>query len=301
MTRTVWAAGAVVWRNGPHGCEIALIHRPRYDDWTLPKGKAERGETLVATALREIAEETGYRVRLARQLSDVTYEITHGRKHVRYWSAQVIGGSFLPNDEVDILRWVPAADASAELSYRLDRRVLREFLALPADLRTVLMVRHAKAGRRARFSGDDRLRPLDAEGRRQAQALADLLLAFGAGEVHSAPRVRCEQTVTPLANALDVDIMVEPTLTEEAYTADQKAARRRVRDLATEDGPIAVICSQGKVIPPLLRWWADRDSARLPSTRNRKASVWVLTVCGKRLVAVDHIDSPFPRKELREE
>ena len=90
--RTTLAAGAVIWRGSPQEPEIALIHRPHYDDWSLPKGKVDPGEALQATAVREIAEETGYSVRLGRHLRDVSYDLDHARKHVRYWSARAVGG-----------------------------------------------------------------------------------------------------------------------------------------------------------------------------------------------------------------
>lgn len=291
----VYAAGGVVWRENPDGgVEVALVHRPRYDDWTLPKGKVEHGETLIAAAVREIREETGYSVRLGRHLRMVSYDLRGpGRKHVHYWSAEVTGGNFEPNDEVDELRWLPVESAESELSYRLDRRVLTSFVALPVRLDTLLLVRHAKAGRKARYRGDDRLRPLEKVGRVQAEAMLGLLLAFGPTHVHSADRVRCHQTVAPLADELGLTIVDEPTLSEEAYGDDPKAGRKRIREIGRDNG-IHVVCSQGKVIPPLLRWWANHDDVTLPAARNRKASVWVLSLLDGRLVAASHIDSPLP-------
>ncbi|GAC83610.1 NUDIX hydrolase [Gordonia paraffinivorans] len=295
----VWAAGAVVWRPGPSGStaaadvEIAVVHRPRYDDWTIPKGKGEPGETLVDTAVREIAEETGQHIVLGRHLGDVHYDLDSGRKHVRYWAARGGDGTFAADDEVDELRWLTVEKADATLTYELDRQILREFARLPADLHTLLLVRHAKAGRRADWDGDDRRRPLDALGRRQAEALVPLLTAFGAERVHAADRVRCEQTLDPLRAELGVECVSEPTLSEEAYRADPAAAQRRIRELAARPDVVAV-CSQGKVIPPLMRWWADEDGLDLPEAANRKGSVWVCSLDRGRLVAADHIAGPLP-------
>ncbi|MGV9710411.1 NUDIX hydrolase [Gordonia sp. NPDC003424] len=295
-TKTVWAAGGVLWRNAPDGgIEICLIHRPGHDDWSLPKGKAESGETLLATAVREIEEETGQQVRLGRHLKDVAYDLPNkDRKRVRYWSALALGGSsFAPNAEVDELRWVDLADAPKLLSYRLDRTILTEFTRLPADTHSLLLVRHARAGRRSRYKGDDRLRPLDHLGRKQAQKLSGLSQLFGTELVHAADRVRCEQTVAPLAEALGVPIESEPTLSEEAYRSDPEKAHRRILEIAADRSAVHAVCSQGKVIPPLMQWWADHDGISLPNKRNRKGSVWVLSLVDGRLVAADHIDSPL--------
>lgn len=301
--KTVRAAGGVLWRGSPGAVEVGLIHRPRYDDWTLPKGKVERGETVIAAAVREIGEETGHRVRLGRHLADVSYDLPNARKHVRYWSARSLGGDFEVNHEVDDFRWCTVDEAIGTLSYRQDRRVLRRFDRQPeADLAMLLLVRHAKAGRRSRYSGDDRLRPLDAEGCTQAYALVPILSAFGVDRLGSAPRVRCEQTLEPMSALLDSAIATEPALSEEAYRDDPAAARRRIRELAEDAGTgvVRAVCSQGKVIPPVLEWWAEEDGIVLPAARNRKASAWVLSLHRGRLVSADHIDSPLPRRERPE-
>ncbi|MFH5209617.1 NUDIX domain-containing protein [Antrihabitans sp. NCIMB 15449] len=294
----IFAAGAVLWRRSeadPADIEVALIHRPRYDDWSFPKGKIEPGETSIVAAVREVAEETGVNVRLGRHLDRITYPVPGHRKlkRVDYWAAEGIDGLFVANDEVDEVKWLPVSDAMHAVSYPMDRRVLRSFSRKPADTSTVLIVRHARAGRSARYKGDDRLRPLDKVGRTQADALAPQLLAFGATHLHSADRVRCTQTVQPLADLVGAEIRLEPGLSEEGYADDRENGRNRARRIAGKDG-VRVICSQGKVIPDLLRWWADRDGIKLPPARNRKGSMWVLSLSDGVLVAADHIDSPLP-------
>ncbi|MFC9787952.1 NUDIX domain-containing protein [Rhodococcus sp. NPDC127528] len=294
----IFAAGAVLWRKSPtnpYEIEIALIHRPKYDDWSFPKGKLDPGETPVVAALREVEEETGLEVQLGRHVTRVSYEVPghRRRKRVDYWAAEARGGEFVPNNEVDVLRWLAPDDVFGALSYSVDHKVLRRFLKVPADTTTVLMVRHAKAGRSDRSSGDDTLRPLDKNGRTQAAALSTLLQAFGATEIHSADRTRCIQTVEPLAQAIGVDIAVEPALSEEAYAKDPAAAQAVARKIAARGG-VQVVCSQGRVIPPLLQWWAERDGVELPAARNRKGSTWVLSLSGGKLVAANHIDSALP-------
>ncbi len=291
----ILAAGAVLWRPGPQGPaqpEIAVIHRPRYDDWSLPKGKIDPGETEPVTAVREIHEETGFHAVLGRRLLAVKYEVEQGDKRVLYWAAKATGGEFAPNREVDELLWLPVDKAMAKVGYPFDRKVLRRFTKKPADTRTVLIVRHATAGRRSRYKGDDRKRPLDKHGRAQAESLVGLLTAFGATDLHAADRVRCEQTLSPLADELGVTIRSEPELSEEAYADNRKRARARVLEIAAKSGT-RVICTQGKVIPDLIEWWCDNDGVKPDKSRNRKGGTWVLSLNGDTLVAADHIGSPL--------
>jgi 8-oxo-dGTP diphosphatase len=290
--KIVRAAGAVLWRPGyrESAVEIAVIHRPRYDDWSLPKGKTDPGETEPLTAVREVFEETGHRVHLGWRIATVRYPIEQGTKKVRYWSACSVGGTFTPNSEVDDLVWLSAPAAMKKLSYVHDRKVLRRFAKHPADTQTVLVVRHGSAGSKARFAGDDAKRPLDKKGRAQAEALIGQLFAFGPTDVYAADRVRCHQTVEPLAEELGVVICNEPTLTEEAYAENPERGRQRILQIAGFNRT-PVICTQGKVIPDLIGWWCDRDGVQPDTSRNRKGSTWVLSLSGGRLIAADHIGS----------
>ncbi|MDM4140616.1 MULTISPECIES: NUDIX hydrolase [Mycobacterium] len=292
-SRVVYAAGAVLWRPGDadaadHDIEVAVIHRPRYDDWSLPKGKVDPGETAPVAAVREVLEETGQRAVLGRRLDLVSYPIEAGVKKVFYWAARATGGEFVPNHEVDDLVWLPITEAMKKLGYAQDRKVLRHFTKKPADTHTLLVVRHGTAGRKSRFSGDDAKRPLDKRGRAQAEALVPQLLAFGASHVYAADRVRCHQTVEPLAAELGVPVHNEPALTEEAYAHHAKRGRHRMLDIAEQHGT-AVVCTQGKVIPDLIAWWCERDGVRPDKSRNHKGSTWVLSLSDGRLVAADHI------------
>ena len=292
---SVFAAGAVLWRPGDSGEPlIAVIHRSRYDDWSLPKGKIDPGETEPVAAVREIYEETGQWAHLGRRLSRVSYPIPVGTKIVHYWAARGLGGDFEPNREVDQLAWLPVEEAMQRLTYPQDRKVTARFAKKPADTQTLLIVRHGTAGRRSRYKGDDRKRPLDTNGRAQAKSLVPQLLAFGASSVFAADRTRCVQTVEPLACALGVPITLEKTLTEEAYAKNSKAAHKRILEIAALGGT-PVICSQGKVIPYLIDWWCERDGVRPDKSRNRKGSTWVLSLSGDRLVAADHMASPLAK------
>jgi 8-oxo-(d)GTP phosphatase len=292
----IMAAGAVLWRTVDASAdpEVALIHRPRYDDWSLPKGKVDDGETEPVTAVREVHEETGYRAHLGRRLAAVKYPVELGTKHVRYWAARAIhGGDFTPGAEVDDLVWLPVADAMAKLVYPHDRKVLRRFAKQRTDTQTVLVVRHGRAGSKQRFKGDDKQRPLDKLGRAQAECLVGTLLAFGAGSLYAADRLRCRQTIEPLAEELGLGITSEPSLTVEGYWDSRKSARQRVLEIASAGGT-PVICTQGEVIPDLIGWWCQRDGVRPDKSRNRKGSTWVLSLWQGKLIAADHLDSALP-------
>jgi 8-oxo-dGTP pyrophosphatase MutT (NUDIX family) len=120
----------VLWRRGSRdgAVEVAVVHRPKYDDWTLPKGKLDPGETPVQAALREVAEETGHRAVLGEPLGDVRYEVNGRPKVVDYWAMEAADGNFVPHAEVDDIRWLPVTSAAQFLSYDLDREVLRRFV-----------------------------------------------------------------------------------------------------------------------------------------------------------------------------
>ncbi|MGZ6864116.1 MAG: NUDIX hydrolase [Blastococcus sp.] len=284
-TALVRAAGAAVWRTGDGGVlETAVVHRPKYDDWSLPKGKPETGEHLVETAAREVAEETGLRIVLGRRSVRTTYDVAApdgGRapKEVDYWTGQWVGGNFRPNDEVDELRWLPVEAAAALCSYEHDRAVLLDLdRADVPRMPTLLLVRHARAGDRREWDGPDERRPLDDRGWAQARRLAAVLPLFGPTAVFSAERLRCRQTVAPLAEALGLPVEPLPEVGEEEFQDDPQAALDAVtRLLAPRSDPgVTVVCSQGGVIPSvLLALGVIAEGTRLypPSA---KGSVWAL-------------------------
>jgi 8-oxo-dGTP pyrophosphatase MutT (NUDIX family) len=133
LTRTVRAAGGVVARKRQDGeVEVVVVHRPKYDDWTFPKGKAHRGESDEACALREVEEETGLVCELVHELGATRYRDSRGReKRVRYWAMRPVGGRLGGAGEVDAARWLSPAEAEVVLTYDRDLDVLASFLATP--------------------------------------------------------------------------------------------------------------------------------------------------------------------------
>ena len=282
------AAGAVLWRQTSHGVEVAVAHRPRYDDWSLPKGKLDPGESIYTAAVREVREETGYEAALGRHLGQVAYRVGKTDKTVDYLAAKVVSGSFIRNEEVDDLAWLPLPMAADRMTYHQDRDILAAFATAPAAV-TLLLVRHAHAGRRSDWDGPDDERPLSPRGLAQVEALNTFLPLFDPTRVHSVPNVRCLDTVRPLASALGCPVTPETVLGESGYESSPDGAVRRLLAIASAGGT-AVVCSQGGVIPGLLS--ALGVESAVDDIPSRKGSVWVLGLDGDKLVNAHYVATP---------
>lgn len=269
---TIRAAGAVVWRPAGSGVEIAVVHRPRYDDWSLPKGKLERGESELGAAVREIGEELGAEVQVQRRLVTIAYRTPAGAaKTVAYWAMRRVGGAFEPCAEVDEVAWVSVRAARRLMSYDQDRAVLDSFTEQPVPDGVAVLVRHAHAGRRSEWDGDDSLRPLDRLGQEQARRLVTVLAPFGIDEVLSAGLVRCTQTVVPVADALGLPVLERAEFSDEQCAADPDRTVAAVRAAAL--GPtVPLISSQGYTIPTVVEALFGPGI----ESRTRKSAFWVL-------------------------
>jgi 8-oxo-(d)GTP phosphatase len=281
----VRAAGGVVWRVKKGKIEIALVHRPRYDDWTLPKGKLVEGETELAAAVREVHEELGAHVAVSRRITTVTYPVDSAHKRVTYWVMRHTGGEFEPNDEIDDVTWVRPKEARSVLSYDVDREVLADFRAVPVPESVIVLVRHARAGKRSEWKGEDAKRPLDEFGREQAQNLVGFLSAFGPTRIVSANLARCTQTVQPLAKKLGLTVAEDPVFSDDEYAATPAAAETALLSLA-KPGKVTVVCSQGQAVPGLI----DRVVRGTQSSDTRKGEAWVLSLVDGTVVSADYYD-----------
>ncbi len=281
-----------MFREGKEGVEILLVHRPRYDDWSLPKGKNDDGESPQDAARREVEEETGVKARIVVPLGDVEYVTPQDNdKVVTYYAMRYLSDNgFRANDEVDQIRWLRPKAASKLLTYEFDRHLVRK-----ADFERmtksglVLLVRHASAGDRASWSDPDHLRPLTDKGLSQATALVELLAAFGVDRVLSSPYVRCEQTVEPLAHHLDLDVEFADELIE-------GSGDRAVGLMASMAGSNVVLCTHGDVIPACLER-LDKLGVRLRSENGavefKKGSVWVIKIEGGRFDEAHYLPPPL--------
>lgn len=204
MTDVVHAAGAVLWRPAGAGVEVCVVHRPGLADWSLPKGKLESGEHPLTGALREVYEETGVRGTPQLRLPLVTYVLPDGRaKTVDFWlmraADDVPVAAVQDPGEVDRVDWLAPAAALDRLSYPTDRDLVAEVSALPPVTAVTPLVRHAHAGSRKRWNGEDALRPVDGRGRAEAEVLSGLLAPFRPRLLLAATPLRCRQTLEPLA------------------------------------------------------------------------------------------------------
>ncbi|MBK8470425.1 MAG: NUDIX hydrolase [Actinomycetales bacterium] len=255
------AAGTLPWRHTGNTLEVALVHRPRYDDWAWSKGKLEVDEPWPSAAVRETLEETGLQVRLGIPLPPTSYRVLDrdglpDTKHVRYWAAEVTGGEGVLENEIDQVVWLDTLAANERLDYAHDREQLRALLRAEHNgtLRTwpLLIVRHALALPRGAWRRDDDVRPLSELGQAQSLTAATVLAAYGIRTLVTSPSTRCVDTLSPYAVQQGLELVLRPGLSEEGFMArGPKRVSRAVRRLMSAGEP-AAMCSHGPVLPSML-------------------------------------------------
>jgi 8-oxo-dGTP diphosphatase len=303
MLSEIEAAGVVPWRRGRDGPEVLLVHRPRRDDWSLAKGKREPGEELPETAIREVAEEAGLRLLAGRRLETVHYLVGGRPKRVEFWAAAEPArpgqpAAFVPNDEVDEVRWFPLPRALEQLSYATDVGVLKDFARWPRRTVPLVVLRHASAGHKKDWTGDDLLRPLDFKGQSQARTLVSLLGCFGPVRVVSSPATRCLATIEPYAGHVGAPVVIEPALMlprhpESDTSADQVTHPEvvgAVRGMLA-DGIPTVICAHRENIPDIMAVACEYLNAPPPPSPSLpKSSFWVLQAAESMLAGMERYD-----------
>lgn len=265
-----------------------LVHRPRYGDWTIPKGKADTGETSEETAVREVVEETGLTCRIVAPAGVNRYRVSAGMKRVEYFVMRPYRATpFRPNEEVDKIRWLTPEKAAATLSHAYDRRLAKSLDVAAATKHTHLhLVRHAAAGDRSKWKRPDEERPLTSKGRSQAKALAGELADVGIGRILSSPYVRCMETVEPLAKVLGLKVESHPALAE-----DPKP--QNVADLVDSvAGTDTLVCTHGDVMPIVMDR-VKKSGIRFPSKpKYRKGSTWTVAYDSGRPVSATYFPPP---------
>lgn len=312
--QTVQAAGAVIWREARGRLEVALVHRPRYQDWSWPKGKLEPGEPVSAAAVREVAEETGTHIVLGAPLPLLRYKTPDGLgKVVRYWAARAAEPhheqplaarpSVEPASlrEIDDVVWVSAATARQMLTRTSDHRPLDTLEDLwrrgRLDSRVLAVVRHGQAVPRNRWKKGEASRPLTGVGRRQAETIVPVLAAFGVRSVLTSPWERCRATVAPYLSRTGVRMDTVDALTEAAHAEDPQKVVAVVEDLLAQPRDVA-LATHRPVLPTVMDTLAESTRrwthGILPSSDPylRTGEVLVAHVVGlgskARVVAVEH-------------
>ena len=290
----VTAAGACLLRGSGDDREVLLIHRPAYQDWTLPKGKPKPDEDLPVTAVREVLEETGCLVRLTVPLGSETYKVSKGPKTVHWWLAEVISQTPHPGDhEVDRVEWFSIKKALKKLTWPGERAMLENALTV-GQTSTLVVVRHGKAMDRKNWSGKDKdfNRPLSGRGRRQAKRLISLLHAYGVDRVLSSSSRRCMQTLEPFAESADLDIEPLDALSEETFEENPGAAKKAMRELrdwaVLHPGTPLAVCGHRPVLPTM------RDAINAPHKGMLTGEAQVLHLSEKgKVIAVENHKSRF--------
>jgi 8-oxo-dGTP diphosphatase len=285
MSRTdeIVSAGAVVSRKGP---DVLLVHRPKYDDWAFPKGKVDPGEHVTTAAVREVAEETGLDIRLGPPLSLQHYVVRNGQsrdKRVHYWVGRVVGGddisTYVPNDEIDSVEWVPFDEAAGRLTYERDRATLSESVKLRKNSNPLVVLRHGKARSREGWSKDDRKRPLNSVGELQAESVVPVLGSYGVRRVLSSSSRRCWTTLAPFTDVTGLDLEVTRDLSEEDATP--RSVARHVHRLLEKAEP-AVLCTHRPVLPMVY------DALGIGDPRLRAGAMLVVHHRNGQVIAVEH-------------
>ena len=293
MSATILAAGAVLWRKSEKKkIEVLIIHRPKYDDWTFPKGKAEIGEPLIACAYREVLEETNIESAFGPYLGEVEYLTNDGKKKVSFWSAKVVKEKeFKPNAEVDQLKWVEVTKVKELLTLDTDRKILEQFLQIELDTKPLILLRHAQAVTRDEWQGEDDDRPLDSYGQNQAKRLLAMYQVFNLEQIHSSDAVRCYDTVVAIAKGLNIKLEVTGKLSESTFKKDKEKAFDYAKDLMKLNESV-LLCSHNPILPKMLNKLTKKSEVDADEGKLLPADGWVIHRIGKEVIQIDRIDSP---------
>ena len=294
MTPAIVAAGGVVWRRDMEGeIEVLLVHRQRYDDWTLPKGKLEEGEALISCAYREILEETGLSVKLGPYIGAVEYFVPDGLKNVAYWSASLIedNSSFHPNEEVDQIIWLDLQSAAFKATRDSDREILVRFSSTPYDSSALIMLRHGNALERAEWQGEDEDRPLQLVGQLQAKRMLSLYQVFGVDEIHTSDAVRCLDTVSLMAKSLQITPTITNAVSEYTYKKNKEKAIDYAKELIKKKKQV-ILCSHNPVLPRMMEKLTKKIDFDYPDNKLLPGEAWVLFHNKKEVLQIDRMAAP---------
>ncbi len=294
MTPAIVAAGGVVWRRDIEGeIEVLLVHRPRYDDWSLPKGKVEEGEALISCSYREILEETGLSIKLGPYIGSVEYYVPDGLKSVAYWSASLVEdhSSFHANEEVDQIIWLDLQSAAFRATRESDREILVRFSATPYDSSALIMLRHGKALERTEWQGEDEDRPLQLVGQLQSKRMLSLYQVYGLDEIHTSDAVRCLDTVALMAKSLQITPVITNAVSEYTYKKNKEKAIEYAKELIKKKKQV-ILCSHNPVLPRMMEKLTKKIDFDYPDNKLMPGEAWVLFHNKKEVLQIDRMAAP---------
>ena len=248
-------AGAVLWQVIDDGdVRIAIIHRPRYDDWSLPKGGIDAGESHIQAAFREVLEETGVKAIFGQEIGTVDYEVNGVTKEVRYWLAEADQfNAATPNpEEVDAIEWLSISDAINKLSNSDDREIVRMAEEFGFGSTPLVLLRHAKALKRDLLDGDDGDRPLEHVGQIQAAKIPGIYAPYAIEKIYSSDAIRCVQTIEAMAAEYGITPIYSSEISEFGFEKDSERALDYALSVMLSDKP-SVMCSHNPVLPKLVK------------------------------------------------
>lgn len=294
MSEVIRAAGAVLWRRlSDELIQVALIHRPKYDDWSFPKGKVEAGELEISCAYREVLEETGYESKFGPQLGQVMYKVDGMDKEVSYWAAEAIGNPIpiMDLNEVDQLVWFTISDAYAKLSLNSDKEILTNFENFGHDSSPLILLRHAQAISREEWNSDDGDRPLAHEGQLQAKRFLVNFMPYGVNEIITSDAVRCYESVEHISRALNLNSIFSPQLSEYEFYKDKKGWQS-VIDEVLENDFTTLVCSHNPVIPTIVKKLIGKKSLKRLDHDLLPGEAWVIHHRDGEVIAIDWVPAP---------
>jgi 8-oxo-dGTP diphosphatase len=291
-------AGAVLWQAIDDAeVKIAIIHRPRYDDWSLPKGGVDAGESHIQAAFREVLEETGVKAIFGPEIGTVDYEVNGVTKEVRYWLAEADQfNAATPNpEEVDATEWLSISDAINKLSNSDDREIVRMAEEFGFGSTPLVLLRHTKALKRDQWDGDDGDRPLEHVGQIQAAKIPAIYAPYAIERIYSSDAIRCVQTIEVMAAEYGITPIYSSEISEFGFEKDSEKALDYALSVMLSDKP-SVMCSHNPVLPKLVKKLIGKKNFKRLSAELKPGDSFVLHHRSGEVIAVDWTPAPKVEK-----
>lgn len=285
----IQGAGAVLWRREDDEILVCLVHRSRYQDWSLPKGKREESESLIACAYRETLEETGFSSIFGQNLGEIEYIYSSEKKIIKYWAAEARSQERnFSTSEISEIEWLPISAALSRVNYESDKEILRRFNSIDVDAATLILLRHCKAISREDWRRDDIDRPLADIGITQSMRLVHDLMPFEITEIYTSPAERCMSSVLPIAQKKNVSIRVNWTIEEERFAKNKADALETITKIM-KTGDSTLLCSHNPVLPYIVKKLVDKFVIEVDTVSLEPADAWIIHHLLGEVICIDSL------------